>query len=742
MDNFYHKNIIEHAPLLLIPFCMGCGIVFSRYCCGSISPVWLLLAAFIVCGISLFIDIKNLNIYTNLLESNPWVKDNKRLRIRNVLMVSSIFLIGCALGKAALQDVAADWSTREAVFIVEVDNVNKTYGDAVQVDATVLKGDNSGKRIRLYLQGASDRKVYPGNTIGMLSQVKAPHNAGNPCEFDYKSYLITHGVSGTAYCRKGRWKLLACEGRGLLRTSLLAFRERLIEKFSLHFDGESMAVLSAMTLGNKTLVDKGTQQLFSETGTSHILALSGLHVGILYTLLTLVSVRWCRRKRQIVWLSLALVIFIWIFALMCGMTPSLVRASLMMTVVQLAACFRRDNHCINNLSLAAIILLTCSPLLLFDVGFQLSFAAVFGISLYIEYLKMKWFPTLTRSQKRSPYTDYGISNLYYKWRAKLAARYYKNYVVWRRAFLQLVCVSLSAQIGTLPFVIYYFHIVSPYALLANFVVIPLAYLILAFAVLFFLVPFAQPVFAYCLQKCLDVLFSFLEKFSTLPLSSIEWHANTFTLICVLTCVVCTARYHMFPYRRTSRKISLVCVVLAFAIEAYDWRPNRVEPCIWVYNEPQTTAIHFVSSANSSYILSSQPEDSLMLRLSYVSENYWKKKHMQSPTYIGSEFINKEIMRKGELVQFGSRRVLWLNHDVMLQTAARRTKLDVLVLSRGCTLTADRLMSDFAPRQVVLDPSLPKYTRSRLKNDFRALRVKVHDVAEQGAFCLKLDNELS
>ncbi len=738
MKPYYHKNVIEHAPLLLVPFSMGCGIGLSRCCLGSVSPVWLFLVAFLFSIGSLVVDYHFLDKSMYVLNKDSWGMNDNKLRIRFWLVAISPFFLGAALTQAEMKRIVVDWSAQPATFLVEVEHVNKTYDKGLQVDAAVLKGENAGKRIRLYLQGPSEGKVLPGNKIAFRTRVKKPDNAGNPFEFDYASYLTNHGISGTAFCRTGAWKRLNNGTDGSLTARLMAFRERLVEKFSFHFDGESMAVLAAMTLGNKTYLDKSTRELFAETGSSHILALSGLHVGILYSLFNLTVVRLCRRRKQVVCASIFFLACLWAFTVMCGMSPSLVRASFMMTVVQSASCFRRDYHCINSLSVAAIVMLAFSPLMLFDVSFQLSFAAVLCIALYVEYIKPVWFPVLTRKDKRSPYPDYGIPHPYYRFRTWICKRYYKTFVVQRRAFYNFTCISLAAQIGTLPLVVYYFHLISPYALLANYVVIPLAYLILGFAFLFFLVPFAQSAIAFCLQRCLDFLFWALSSLAALPGASIEWHANAFTLFSLAVMAVCYFRHRWYPYRVPAALSLQVAVFLALASEAFDWRPMRTPSCVWVYNEPRTAAVHFVSSARSSYLVSSLPADSALNRLSYVEENYWKHKHMETPQVIGERFANNEIMRLHGLVQFGKNRFLWLTSNKVSRQQGKKLALDVLIVGRGCSLTARQLINAYSARYVVLDSSLPEYRRVLLQKEFAALHKTVHDVTTQGAFCFTLD----
>ena len=236
-----------------------------------------------------------------------------------------------------------------------------------------------------------------------------------------------------------------------LRQQFLEWRSVLLEKYHEWGVGdEAYGVVAAMTLGDKKAIDKDTKETYRVAGASHILALSGLHLMIIYSVITLL-VGWMRFRllSQVI-----IVLAIWAFALLTGLSPSVTRSAAMITVYALLSLGYRERMSVNTLAFVAIIMLIISPSMLYDVGFQLSFMAVLSIVL--------WHPLLN-----------GLIPLHVQQRHH-----------WLSSLWGLVTVSTAAQIGTAPLVAYYFGRLPVWFLLSNFIVIPLAtvvlYLTLAF----------------------------------------------------------------------------------------------------------------------------------------------------------------------------------------------------------------------------------------------------------------------
>lgn len=209
---------------------------------------------------------------------------------------------------------------------------------------------------------------------------------------------------------------------------------------SLHVKQQDYAVIAAMALGDKSALDSNTKNSYSISGASHILAVSGLHVGIIFQLFIFLL---GGRKYSFYTIALSL-ISIWTYVFLIGLPASAVRAAIMLSAYSISLAFHRTGLPLNTLAAAYIFMLFISPLYLFELSFQLSFLAVASILLF--------FPPL--------YSLLTIRSRFVRW-------------AWG-----LLCVSLAAQIGTLPVIVYYFGRISCYSLLTNYIAIPSATLIL------------------------------------------------------------------------------------------------------------------------------------------------------------------------------------------------------------------------------------------------------------------------
>ena len=263
-------------------------------------------------------------------------------------------------------------------------------------------------------------------------------------------------------------------------------------------DGDAYAVVAAMALGDKSSLTHELRDTYSLSGASHVLALSGLHLGIIYGLLWLLlpHCRWPAVSQTIILVTM------WLYVLLVGMPVSVVRSAVMLTVYGLLSIGHRNKMSVNALAFTAIIMLMWNPEWLFDIGFQLSFMAVLAILLFVPVFEEVFSAKFLQEHR------------------------------WIRRIWGLVAVSVSAQIGVAPLIAYYFGRLSTYFLLTNFVVLPAAYLVLGFSLIVLLFPSL----AYILLYIVDTLNAILLRITAMPGSSIDgFHPNVLQV--VLTYVI-------------------------------------------------------------------------------------------------------------------------------------------------------------------------------------------------------------
>ena len=294
--------------------------------------------------------------------------------------------------------------------------------------------------------------LLPGQTVRFYGKVELPENFSP--EFDYVRYLHHRYVSGSLYTR--RWQLADSAVRGwkaralLMRDSLLTYYQQA------GVGGDEGAVLSALTLGYKTELSEEVRHLYNVSGASHVLALSGLHIGVLCAVLAMLFSLILPGKRFYLWRRVLVIPVIWVFVFMVGLPVSAVRSAIMFSLLILGSCITRAGFTLNTLAITAFGMLLYNPFYLFDVGFQMSFCAVASLLLL-----QPWLEGLL------PRSRYAV------------VRY-----VW-----SLTTVSIAAQMGVFPLILFYFSRVSPYALLVNLWVVPLTFVIVCLSVPFLLLSF-------------------------------------------------------------------------------------------------------------------------------------------------------------------------------------------------------------------------------------------------------------
>lgn len=336
--------------------------------------------------------------------------------------------------------------------------------------------------------GEAADSLLPGDVICFRGKVKPPHNFSEEVEFDYARYITMQGASGTVYLPQGKWEKVNTT-RLTLRERMIRLSHRLQTKY-MHtaFNDDALGVLTALSLGDKRTLSDEVRATYTDAGAAHVLALSGLHVGVIYAILAFVM-KGMVRKRNLRWLrELLIIISLWLFALLTGMSASVVRAVGMCTLYILAHWISRDSSPIHILTLAALIMLIVKPLYLFDVGFQLSFmamAAILGIEPYLEQL----------------FSSHSLSRI-------------------SAYFIGIICMSLAAQVGTFPLSLHHFGTFPTYFLLTNLLVIPYLFIILILTLLWWCItltttPLSAPL-GQLLQHLTQWMNTCLEHISQWP----------------------------------------------------------------------------------------------------------------------------------------------------------------------------------------------------------------------------------
>ena len=439
------------------------------------------------------------------------------------------------------------------------------------------------------------------------TRLAPPANNGNPDEFDYARYLRRKGYSGTAYVADGHWRKTGHDASRTVSQVALDYREKVVGLYrSLGFETDELAVLAALTVGDKEELSDDIVETYSVSGASHVLALSGLHIGFLYALLLFVlRPLWRRWQRLKPLLLLLLVLFLVSFAFFTGLSSSVVRSVVMFSLLAFAGLQPEKPLTLNTLAATAFLMLLCKPVWLFDVGFQLSFSAVAAIVLVQPKLYALW----------------KVDNRFLRY-------------LWG-----LMTVSMAAQLGTAPLVIFYFSRFSTHFLLTNLWVIPMVSLVLYSAVFLLMLtplPFVQHLFARVVEALVHVQNEVLRWIEHLPGAAVDdiWLDIWGVLLVYLFLGMA---YYGF-LRLTVRR---VCFALLALLAVVSWHSlsimsNAPRQGIAFYSVRGCPVVHCMADNRHSWLAYA---DSLpdMPRLCRALSPHWSRLHLETPRLVAGDY---------------------------------------------------------------------------------------------------------
>jgi competence protein ComEC len=480
-----HKEI----PFLRIGLPLCAGIVCGYY----IRPDNLF---FLLSGIIITAGFLS-GLFFNRHLSNP---------VYGISLTFALFILGILLFTKEKEDFS--YLRSEVTFFSgylseypeEKENTVKLY---FRMESGIIRGDQTpaeGTLLLYHKKGPECLTYLPGDRLIIKCKPVEIANRGNPFEFDYRFYMENRGIRYYAFTDSSDIISHSVPIHRKMIHRALIIRERIIDMFRERgIEGDRLALVAAITLGQKNMLDPEQKQYFIRAGVMHIMAVSGLHAVILS--LFVFKVLFFLKGRFNIFRVLITLLILWSFAFVTGLTPSVLRATLMFTFLQAGNIMKRPVNSINSVLASAFILILIRPSVIFDAGFLLSYSAViFIISFYRDlYMKLRF-------------------------------RYRLPDLIWQSA-----AVSIIAQAGTLPLTIMLFNRFPTWFILSNIIIVPLSSLVIIVGCM---IPLTFPLvfFSKLLAGLLDFLTGLTEfltaKASSLPYATIE-NIGLTTLGCIL-----------------------------------------------------------------------------------------------------------------------------------------------------------------------------------------------------------------
>jgi len=551
--------------------------------------------------------------------------------------------------------------------------------------------------VLLYIKKNAAKGLSYGSRIVVHKPLQTVRNSGNPGAFDYQRYCFFQGITHQIYLTERDFTILKGRDENALQKFLIQCRTSITAILKKYIKGDQETGLAeALLIGYKDDLDKSLVQAYSNTGVVHVIAISGLHIGLIYVLLIFLM-RPLRRFKRMAWLRfIILLCILWLFTFLAGAQPSVLRSAVMFSCLAVGELISRRSSIYNSLAMSAFILLCINPFWLWDVGFQLSYAAVLSILIFFRPI-YNWF-------------------------------YFPNKII---AWLwKLTAVTLAAQILTAPICIYHFHQFPTLFLLTNLIVVPLSSIILIGEILLCALAVIEPfasVAGLALTYCIRFMNNFIERFN--DVSFAVWNGlsisvfQSFLLFLFITCCV----YWFIEKRQNAFKYGLAFLLLFFLLRTYSFIEANKQQKVIIYNTPRYQGIDLIDGRMSYFA-----GDTALLQ-DELLYNYHLKPSRVLHRVNNTLFIPSPV----SVLDFNGKKISIMDRNISFVSTPTKEKLDLVVLSRNPHIYINDIYKTFQVRQIVIDGSVPAWKARLWKRDCDSLQLPCYDVSEKGAFVINL-----
>lgn len=520
--------------------------------------------------------------------------------------------------------------------------------------------------------------------------VKAPKPPLNPETFDYAAYLQTQHIFYQAMLTHGQVKQTSLNRGNLLFSWVYKVQQLFSGVLAKYLPGTTESgIARALLYGDDNGIDRETISAYANTGTLHVLAVSGMHVSLLFYVFgqLLGWLNLTRAGRVIK--ALLLLLLLWTYAVLCGLSPSILRATVMFSFVIAGTLLERKGNIYNTLAASGLVLLMADTGMLFNTGFQLSYLAVFGIVFFHPYINRWYAPN--------------------NWLARQ---------VW-----QIVSVSLAAQLATTPVSLLYFHQFPWCFLLSNLIVIPLTTIILYGSMLLLLLSW-WPTAAFGLGKLLFFLIGATNKtiliIGSLPYAYTDGLVTDVAQTLLLYTLLFTITAYLVLVQTQWFRLALFVAIGLMLLRAVHRYNQHKQQLLVVYAIKQGAAVGLYQGKHAQ----------LLVNMRELSGNNARQQLRPHIWTLGITTADTLLLSRWVRLKLGNKTVLisGTGHPVHQGT------VHVLILHKPLAVA---LLNRLHPLLVVCCGSLEKKEVNKVRNWCTVQNIPVYDVMESGAFQLSL-----
>lgn len=591
------------------------------------------------------------------------------------------------------------------------DNSVKVMMELMEIEDVSLEKHNFESKIIAYFEkDESSMSLKYGDCIIFLANPEEVKKPPNPEQFDYKDYLYKKGVTHQVYLKSDKWLSLNYNKSNMIYELSYSLRDFLLLTMQrLGVKDEEYAVAAAILLGYDDSLPMDLRQKYVAAGAMHILCVSGLHVGVIFMVFSyLLFFLDDRKKTQRLLKHLLLLLLIWFYALLAGLAPSILRATIMLSFVVIGNVVNRKGVLLNSLAASALILLCINPANLFDIGFMLSYVAVIGIVV------------LQKPISKLVYSKYKIVNK-----------------IW-----EITSVTIAAQIATVPFTIYYFHQFPTYFWLSNLFMTPISSVVIIggmIMLLVFYIPYINIMVAFFVSKMICVMNLGVEWIESLPFSIIKGlYIDTSQFVILLLILLSLLLFVELKEKRLFFCMMILSSLFLFVnLNNVLKQKNQKEMVIYSINN--ATAIDFLCG-REHFLLSDSIFFNDKSSFSYNIENFLVKKGVffnGKTIRFCDNFDDNFVKKRKSVVIFGEKALgMSDGSDLISDTLSYKIPLDFMFVYGKKRQSLSLLLNVYDFDYLIIDRTVPAYLSSRLIEESEKLGIKYHSIREKGAFVVK------
>ena len=681
---------------MLIPFVMGI------WCCTWLPFLHLTSAMLIIISLVL------------LALSVVASRELKHLKFGwffGMIMAAYLFIGGYTLTKAyeaeARKDYFRNCEAGTNYYVARVydcptereNSVRAVLALEYQFGDSVASRPITGKVMAYFPKTDSAFSLCYGDLIAIPAPIREVSGPKNPEEFNYHDYLLRRGITGQIYLKDADWLDLQVNNANPIYSFSYRFRDLLLASLqSSGLSDNEFGVAAAILLGYDDKLADEVRQNYVAAGSMHILCVSGMHVGIIY-LLTNFLLGFLNRKKWQKKLKQALLFaLIWFYALVAGLSPSILRSALMISFVIIGEIIHRKGFVINSIAASAFFLLCVNPNNLFEIGFLLSYSAVVGIVLL----------------QRPVYNLVYVKN-------KLLDR------AW-----EITSVALAAQIATIPYTLFYFNQFTTYFWLSNLFMTPISFIVVISGMILLMVswiPLLNTLMGYLVWGAVYVMNWVVARIESLPLSIIKgMYVSDFEFAFLLLSFVLLLLAVSLQKRRflIAMLSSWAVVMVSITIRLY---VADAQQRMTFFSLRNHTAVDFVNGGEHILLADStlMTDESTV---DYSMKGAWAKQHLSAhPQVIEFEedFENIYLCKKSDLVSFDGKLIALWDGKQLEDSLSNRLSVDYLLVHGKQKPDVQSVVNGYDTKLLLIDGSVPRYLAEKWLAQAEALKMPVYDL---------------